>query len=391
MADSTNQITESKKQPVLLQVLPALNTGGVERGAIDIAKAAAKAGFLSLIASSGGKLENQIKNIEGIKHITLPLNSKNPIRIFRNIAELQAIIEAYNVDIVHARSRAPAWSAYFAAKKTKRHFITTFHGIYSLNFPFKKLYNSVMTRGEKVIAITKFVANHIKENYRTPEDKIEIIYRGVDMEYFNPSRVDDERVRKLKERWRLTENWPVVFMPGRITRWKGQDFLLRALARLDIGAEYYCVMAGNSHGHGKYLKEIMNLVAVSGLQKNVRIVDAVDDIPAAYKLSDVVVSASLRPEAFGRVVAEAQAMGKPVVATDIGGSKETIIHGETGRLVDNRLTMEMAEGIRRGISLNAEKRAELAEKTRKHIAENFSLDLMCDKTIGLYKRIIDNG
>lgn len=391
MSDSTVQITESNnsgaKQPVLLQVVPALNAGGVERGAVDIAKAAAKAGFKSIIASYGGMLEKRFKGNE-VEHIYLPLHSKNPFRIYRNIAELKAIIVAYDVDIVHARSRAPAWSAYFAAKATKRHFITTFHGIYSSKFPFKKIYNSIMTKGEKVIAVSKFVAQHIKENYRVPESKIEVIYRGVDMNYFDPARVDSERINKLKERWRITEKRPIIFMPGRITRWKGQDFLLRALTRLAVEAKYYCIIAGDSHGHQSYLRELMEIVTKHNLEKNVRIVDSVDDIAAAYKMADVVVSASLRPEAFGRIAVEAQAMGKPVVATDIGGSKETIIRNVTGRLVDDRLTAEMAEGIQKGISLSPEEKIDLAIKTRAHIQENFSLALMCARTISLYRNIL---
>jgi len=374
------------KKPVLLQVLPALISGGVERGTVEIARAAAQAGFESLVASAGGPMVRQIEQA-GAKHFELPLDSKNPLTIYGNISLLRDIIYRNKVDIVHARSRAPAWSAYYAAKSMNCHFVTTFHGFYSNGFPFKKSYNSIMTKGERVIAISNFIAEHIKSQYKIPDDKIRVVHRGVDMDYFDPEKVDEERVKKLREKWRLTEDWPVIFLPGRITRWKGQEFFIRALSRVD-NMSFYCVMAGDSSGHRKYFQELMKSISLYRMEKNIRLVPAEDDMPAAYKLAHVVVSASQRPEAFGRVVVEAQAMGRPVVATAIGGSKETIIHGDTGRLVDMITTEEMAQGVKKGISISNEQRERIAVKNRQHIAENFSLDVMCRKTIEVYHELL---
>lgn len=374
------------KQPVLLQVLPALETGGVERGTVEIAKAAAQAGFRSLVASSGGRMERQLANA-GAEHILLPLKSKNPLQIKSNAKLLVHAIEDYGVDIVHARSRAPAWSAYRATQKTGAHFVTTFHGYYSTKGPGKKHYNSVMTKGDRVVAISRFVAEHMKKTYHVPEEKITIIHRGVDMEYFDPARVEEERVAALREKWRLMEPWPVILMPGRMSRWKGQDFLLKAASRINE-RQFYCVLVGDMYSHPKYVKDLRNQMITMQLEKHVRLEDTIDDMPAAYKLANVVVSASRKPEAFGRIAVEAQAMGKPVVATDIGGSKETIIHGETGRLVDSQFSSEMAEGLEKGILLGGMDQENLSQTIRAHVAQNFSMQSMCDKTLALYRELL---
>lgn len=384
-----DQTEKQKKKPVLLQVLPSLSSGGVERGTVEIAKAARNAGFESFVASSGGEMVKQLEE-DGIKHLQLPLASKNPITIFKNVDAIRRIIYENKVDIVHARSRAPAWSAYFACKPMNCRFVTTFHGFYSTSFPFKKLYNSVMTKGEMVVAISQFISEHMKKVYKTPEDKIRVIYRGVDMEYFNPETVDEERVRKLKDKWSLTENWPIILMPGRITRWKGQDFLLRALSRLK-NMEFYCVLLGDTSKHKRYYEELLKEISLYKMEKNVMIVGSTDDMPAAYKMADVVVSASQEPEAFGRVAVEAQAMGKPVVATNLGGSKETVIHGETGRLVEILTTDEMATGIKKGIKVDKMARERIAEKARNHIKSNFSLETMAGKTLEVYRELLDKS
>ncbi len=380
-------MSTGEQQPVLLQVLPALVVGGVERGTVDIARAAAQAGFRSLVASAGGPMEKQIAEADA-EHITLPLDAKSPIAVSKNAKLLAEIINDYKVDILHARSRAPAWSAFRAKNLAKTNFITSFHSPYSCNNPLKKRYNSVMTRGKRVIAVSKFIAQHMQQIYQVPEERIVVIQRGVDLDYFNPANVSGERMAVLRDKWRLNENWPVVFSPGRITRWKGQDFLLSALSRLEKGIEYYCVTCGNFEQHSKYHQELVNLVEQYHLDNYVRIVPAVDDMPAAYMLADIVVSASQRPEGFGRVAAEAQAMGKPVVATDLGGSRETVIHGETGRLVGTHTSTDMSEGIMRGITMDATKKHEMAEACRAHIVENFSLEQMCEKTIALYREVI---
>ena len=400
--------TGSARKKTILQILPALNSGGVERGTVDIAIAAAKAGYNSLVASSGGPMVAQLE-AAGIKHITMPLDSKNPWRVYKNMEDLVYLIADENIDLLHARSRMPAWSAYLASKKTGCHFVTTFHGHYSntihikipekitekighdiefnLKFPPKKIYNSIMTKGERVIAVSQFIADHIREKYKAPLENIRVIPRGVDLNYFDPAKVTDDRVAALKEQWRITEDWPVILLPGRITRWKGQEFLLRTLTRIEK-YPFYCVICGDSTGHETYYSEIMNQMMQSRLEKKVRIIGPTNDMPAAYKLASVVVSASIEPEAFGRVAAEAQAMGKPVVATNLGGSRETVVHGETGRLVDIYTTEDMAEGLKRGVMLSDTDKAGLALKNRKHIVDNFSLDTMLNKTMEVYKEVL---
>ncbi len=376
-----------KKQPVLLQVLPSLYAGGVERGTLEIARAAVKEGFKSLVTSSGGQMVDQLVS-EGSEHILLDLMTKNPLKIKSNAKLIEGIINEHDVDIVHARSRAPAWSAYKACKKNNTHFITTFHGTYSLNAPFKKKYNSVMAKGAKVIAISNMIKDHLEKTYKVPENRIELIYRGVDLEYFNPDAVSDERVAAVKKNWRIESPAPIIFMPGRITRWKGQCFLLDALSRINE-EPFYCIMAGDTYKHPKYYDELMAQIAQYHLEKKVRIIDPITDMPAAYKACDVVVSASTKPEAFGRVAVEAQAMGKPVVATDLGGSKETIIQGETGRLVSSFTSGDMAEGVKRGLTIGKSARQNLAINARQHIIDNFSMDSMCNKTIALYRDILN--
>lgn len=378
---------ETSKKPVLLQLLPSLYSGGVERGTIEIAEAAAKSGFKSLVASSGGTMVNQLAEV-GAEHIELPINSKNPFKIRSNVKKIKAVIDEHDVDIVHARSRAPAWSGYWAAKKAGCHFITTFHGFYSTKGLFKKCYNSVMTKGEKTIAISEFIAEHIKKNYHPNPENIAIIYRGVDLKHFDPSQITDDNIAEVKKKWQIHENNPIIFLPGRITRWKGQDFLIRAINELK-DLKFYCVIAGDYSDHKTYYNELLNLAKKMGLEEKMRIVEHIEDIPTAYAASDIVVSASLEPEAFGRVAIEAQAMGKPIIATNIGGSRETIIDGKTGKLVDKNNIEDMAEALR--YYLQATDKEKIAKNNRDHITNNFSLSSMCNKTISLYNEILKNN
>lgn len=375
------------KQPVILQVLPALETGGVERGTVEIARAISDKGYKSLVASNGGYLEIELKQSRS-QHFKLPLDSKNPFVMWLNIGRLKKIIEKYDVDIVHARSRAPAWSAYFAAKKTKADFLTTFHGLYSTGGPLKKLYNSIMVRGKRVIAISDFIADHLKEIYAVKDRKIKTIHRGVDTEYFKPESVNHERVIKLSKQWGIPDEVPIIMLPARLSRWKGQKFLIESLAELPH-KNFLCIMVGVGGAHQKYLKELNKLIAQKNMEKNVKIVGATNDMPAAYMLATVVVSASTKPEAFGRVALEAAAMGRPVIATKLGGSMETIIDGETGFLVESGNTKEMAETINKVLGMSASARKKIASNAAIHVRENFSIKKMCDKTIKLYNEVLD--
>jgi glycosyltransferase involved in cell wall biosynthesis len=372
----------------VLQVLPAMEEGGggVERGAVEIAQAITEAGGRALVASNGGRLIHDLKRV-GAAHIQLPLDSKNPFTMYANIGRLTHLIRAHEVDIVHARSRAPAWSAYFAAKRTGAHFVTTFHGTYGMEFPLKRRYNAVMTFGERVIAISGFIAGHIRQHYGVPSAKIRVIHRGVDLEKFTPKKVTAERVIALANRWRLTDGYPVVMLPGRLTRWKGHAIFIEAIAKLKR-RDIRCLIVGSDQGRTEYRNELESLTAKHDLGEVMRLVDYCDDMPAAYMLSDVVVSASTDPEAFGRVVAEAQALGRLVVGPDHGGAKELIIDGETGWLTPPGDAAALAAAIERALSFDAAARNRAAARSIVNVRTYFSKQAMCAKTLEVYNEVL---
>ncbi|MBL4721338.1 MAG: glycosyltransferase family 4 protein, partial [Alphaproteobacteria bacterium] len=312
----------ASQAPCVLQVLPSLVTGGVERGSVDIAAALVAQGGRAIVVSSGGPMAHDVTRVGG-EHITLPVHSKNPFVIRKNIGRLAKIVRSRNVDILHARSRAPAWSAYYAARKTGAGFVTTFHGTYNLGPPLKKFYNSIMTRGDKVIAISEHIARHILETYNCDPARIRVIHRGVDFDVFDPAQVSAERVIKLSSDWRLPDGVPVIMLPGRLTRWKGQIVLIEALALLQRD-DIRCIIVGSDQGRSRYVREMQARIEALNLSSVVHIVGDCRDMPAALMLSDVVVHASTDPEAFGRVIVEAQAMGRPVVAADHGAGREII-------------------------------------------------------------------
>ncbi|HEV8678613.1 MAG TPA: glycosyltransferase family 4 protein, partial [Stellaceae bacterium] len=297
------------RPPAVLQVIPSLVSGGAERGAVDLAGALAAAGWTAWVASSGGPMEHQLARV-GAHHIKLPLASKNPLAMRRNVAALGEVIRRHKIDIVHARSRAPAWSAWSAARTMRRRFVTTFHNAYDSDLPLKRWYNSVMAKGERVIAISHFVGEHVAEVYGVGADRLRIIPRGVDLDEFGPRRVNGERVAALAARWRVPDDAAVVMLPGRLTRWKGGLDFVAAIARL--GRRDLCCLLVGAEQHRGFRRELETEIERQGLIGMFRIVEDCPDMPAAYALSDVVVSASTDPEGFGRVIIEAQAMGRPV-------------------------------------------------------------------------------
>ena len=376
-------------RPTVLQVLPALVQGGVERTTVDIAGAVAKAGGRALVVSAGGPMVHEIARARA-EHITLPVDSKNPFVIYANIARLVKIIVDNDVDVVHVRSRAPAWSAWAAAKRTGVSFVTTFHGTYSLGGRLKRRYNAIMIRGQRVIANSTFIAGHIRKNYGVEAAKLKIIHRGVDLERFDAQKVLAQRVIGLADEWRLGDGLPVVMLPGRLTRWKGQTVFIKAIANL-VGrgrTDIRCLLVGSDQGRRNYRKELDKLIAENGLNEIVRIVENCNDMPAAYMLTDVVVSASTDPEAFGRVVPEAQALGRPVIATDHGGARETVIPGETGWLVPPGDVEALAGAIEHVLGLDEKARKELAEKAVVNVRQHFSRAAMCAKTLEVYDDVI---
>ncbi len=373
------------RPPAVLQVIPALVSGGVERGTIEIATALAAAGWVPYVASAGGPMERELARA-GIEHIRLPLASKNLLTIRRNAGALARVICERKIDIVHARSRAPAWSAWMAARKTGRRFVTTFHNVYGDGPPFKHWYNSVMARGERVIAISDFVAEHAAGEYGVGPDRLRIIPRGVDLKLFDADRVNGDRVADLAKKWRIPDEAVVVMLPGRLTRWKGGLDFIDAITRL--GRRDVCgVLVGGEQRAG-FRRELETRIARSGLPGQFRIVEDCRDMPAAYVLADVVVSASTDPEGFGRTIIEAQAMERPVIATDHGGARETVIPGNTGWLVPPGDTQAMAAAIGEALNLDHLSRTALGRRARAHIAAGFTREAMCSRTIDIYEELL---
>jgi glycosyltransferase involved in cell wall biosynthesis len=380
------QTQTTQKPPVILQVLPALRSGGVERGTIEVARAIVQAGGVALVASSGGPMTAQLAHA-GATHVTLPLKTRNPFAILRNSYRLSRLIRKYKVDIVHARSRAPAWSAWLAARRTGTHFMTTFHGTYGLQNKWKQRYNSIMTRGERVIAISYFIAQHIRAHYAVDTSRVRIIHRGVDLKLFDPFKHSPQRMIVLAKEWRLPDDLPVIIFPGRITRWKGQDVFIRALAALPH-RHFFAVIVGDDNGHETYRKELEALIMACGLGDYVRIAGHTQYISEAYMLARLVVSTSIEPEAFGRVVLEAQAMGKPVVATNHGGPQETVIADVTGWLVSPGDILQLSSVIGHALALDDEALNAMAQEAIAN-AQHFSMDKMCDQTLSLYAELLE--
>ena len=381
-------MTESEKPsgPVVLQVLPRLQTGGAERGCVDVAAAIVARGGDALVASAGGHMVRELPRV-GARHVVLPVDTKNPFKMRANIGRLARLIRDEGVDLVHARSRAPAWSAYFAARRCKVPFVTTFHGVYGTGNPLKKLYNSSMVRADRVIAISDYIRQHILATYRIDPERVRTIPRGVDLDIFSPERVSPERVIKLVQEWRLPEDIPVILLPGRLTRLKGHGVLLKALAELGR-SDIRCLLVGSDQGRTAYRRELESRVRKLGLEAIVHVTDHCDDMAAAYKLSDVVVSASIEPEGFGRTVVEAQALGRPVIATNIGAPPETVIDGETGWLVPPNDPGALARALATALDLNEYQRRALAERAIAHVARHFSRQRMTDATLAVYEELL---
>ncbi|MBR1778861.1 MAG: glycosyltransferase family 4 protein [Alphaproteobacteria bacterium] len=383
-------MTAEQKTPVILQILPRLETGGVERGTLEIASALKEAGWTSIVVSGGGRLVRDLEKM-GTEHITLPAYSKNYFVMRKNALRLAQIIAERNVDIVHARSRAPAWSAKWACEMTGVPLLTTFHGAYNIGpFKIKKKYNKVMTDGVLTIAVSNFIKQHILSNYETVEaDKIRVVHRGADAERFDISKVSQERIIALSQKWRLPEDLPVIMLPGRLTRWKGQLVLLEALSKMQH-KDLRCLFVGSDQGRKRYRRELERKVKKLGLSGTVQIVDHCSEMDVAYMLSDIVVSASTDPEAFGRVVPEAQAMGRIVIGPNHGGATETIHDGETGFLFEPGNAGDLAQKLDIALSMTPEDKKRMTEKAVASVRSEFSKALMCAKTLDVYREILTN-
>jgi glycosyltransferase involved in cell wall biosynthesis len=369
--------------------VPRLDTGGAERATIDIAAALEREGFRALVASEGGRMVGELKAAGG-DWIPMPLDSKSPLALVANARRFETLIRARGVKLVHARSRAPAWSALWAARAERIPFVTTFHGAYSAGSALKRFYNSVMLRGDAVIANSQWTAEHIRSTYSFQPERLVVVPRGVDLDRFDSAHVSVDRVDWLRKSWGIGGDDVVILLPGRITRWKGQLVLVEALAKIlrNGGRPVRAVLAGDAQGRDAYLAEVKRNIERNGLADVVAIAGHVEDMPAAFRAADIVVSASTDPEAFGRVAAEASAMERAVIATDHGGARETIIHDVSGMLVSPGDAAALAAALERLLRAGPEARAAMGARGREHIAKNFSLARMTADTLALYRELL---
>ncbi len=386
-----------EKKKTILQIIPSLISGGIERGVVEINNYLVKNNFKSIVLSSGGKMVYQIEQAGG-KHITLNVATKNPFKIWINIKKIQNIIKENNIDLVHVRSRAPAWSAYFACKKIKCPLVSTIHGNYSIgSFPFswlKRFYNSSMVRANKIICVSNYIKDYAYENYKIfrqkfKEGNVKIIHRGVDIDVFNPKNITQQRMIAIINKLQVPNDRSIILLPGRLTEWKGQMYFLDVLAKVK-NQNYLCLIVGDSKGHETYLKKLKTKIKKNHLSGLVRLENNITDMAAGYMIADIVVSSSIRGEAFGRIVPEAQAMKKMVIATSIGGSLETVIDGKTGWLVDPTDTNKFAEILDMILKMPLEEKIQKGEKARQHIVDNYTTDKMCKETIDLYNKILNS-
>lgn len=373
--------------PVVLQVLPSLVTGGVERGTIEMTQAIVQAGGTALVASAGGRLVPAIGHAGG-EHIELPLLTKDPVSMWLNAKRLARLIRERSVDIVHARSRAPAWSAAAAARRTGAHFITTYHGAYGDRGIGKRRYNSVMASGERVIAISHYIAGLVMRQHRVNPARIRVVPRGVDPVQFDPDAIGGDRVARLAGAWRLPDGMRVVLLPGRLTRWKGQGVLLDAIALLDR-QDICCVLVGSDQGRTAYSAELERMADRLGLRDRLRLPGECEDMPAAFALADIVVHASTRPEAFGRVVIEAQAMARPVIAADLGGPVETVDPGVTGLRVRPGDPQALAEALASVLDMPEAERLALGARARAAVIRGYTTAAMQEATLAVYREVLE--
>lgn len=379
-------MSKQYQKKTILKVVPALNSGGVERGIVEIARQVVESGDNSIIVSSGGKLVPQLE-AAGAKHIELNVASKNPFTIWRNIQKLVDIIKEHNVDIVHVHSRAPAWSCYKAAKITGARFVTTFHGIYNFYDPIKKYYNSIMTKGEVVIAVSEFVKKHIIENYNIDSKKIKVIHRGVDYEDFMPENFTEKDKEEYKDKYNAPLFTPILLLPARMTRWKGHLILIDALKEIkDIS--FYCLLVGDMSKHPDYVEEIKDRIYKNRIQNRVQLFNDEINVSKLYNIADIVLSTSIEPEAFGRTIIEAQSMKKLVVATKLGGVLETVEDGVTGFHVQPKDVQDLAQKIKHAISLiDSDEYNRITEQARETVKSKFSLELMISQVLDVYKSL----
>ncbi len=382
------------KKIKVLQVIPRLGFGGAETGCYDLAHYLSEQNCRSFIVTSGGELLKYVKK-QKVKVFQLPVHSKNPLLILFNAIALLIIIMVYNISIVHARSRAPAWSCLLATKITRRKFVTTFHGTYNFQNKLKKLYNSVMVRSDLVIAGSNFIFSHINDNYGNfffKKKKFLVIFRGINTSYFNPQKISLLKIDKFSLENEIDRNKFIILLPGRLTYWKGQKIFIEAiklLADQNTTQIFQAIILGNEQGRNVYKKQLIGLVEQHRLNKIIKFIDHCDEMPIAYRIANLVCSCSIEPETFGRVSVEAQAMEIPIIASDIGGSTETIVNEKTGFLFKNDDPKALADVITLLMQKDYNSLKSIGFKGRKNILKKFDVDKMCKTTFTEYKKLIE--
>ena len=377
----------------VLQVIPKLGFGGAETGCYDLAHYLSEKNCKSYIITSGGSLLKYVKKNK-VKVIRLPVHSKNPILIFLNFFLITLIVLILNINIIHARSRAPAWSCYFSCLITRRHFVTTYHGTYSFESFFKKFYNSVMLKSKLIIAGSNFIFEHINSNYQNflkPKNKLMVIFRGINLDYFNPQNISEKKLNQIINQWQVNSQNVKILLPGRLSSWKGQEKFIEAMNILveDYNfVNFEGIILGSDQGRKVYSKKLQSLVQRYNLSKKIKFIEYCKDMPAAYAVSDLVVSTSIRPEAFGRVSVEAQAMKKPIIASNIGGSRETILDKKSGFLYKHDDPRELAKIIIDVLQLDKDALNSIGNEGRKNVTRKFDVEKMCQTTFTEYKKLL---
>ncbi|MGE5501390.1 MAG: glycosyltransferase family 4 protein [Ignavibacteriales bacterium] len=376
----------------LLQVTPELETGGAEQTTVDVARAVVRAGGQALVASRGGRMAPALADAGGVL-VEMPAQSKNPLTIVANAVRLARLIRDEGVSLIHARSRAPAFSALWAAKLTGIPFVATYHGVYNATSGLKRWYNAVMTRGDIVIANSEYTRRHVIEAHDVDPDRVIAIPRGVDLARFDPEFVGEERLEALRSAWGLdpADKRLKVLLAGRLTRWKGQLLLIEAAAKLKASGEsgFLILLAGDDQGRSAYRAELEQAIVAGNLRDNVKLVGHCEDMPAAYLLADVAAAPSLDPEAFGRTAVEPQVMGRPVLAAAHGATTETVVNGETGWLIAPGNPDAWAEALRTAIKTTAKKRAAMGATARERACRLYSVEAMCEATLAVYARVLE--
>ena len=375
----------SKNKYTIAQILPALNTGGVERGVVEISKALTENNFRSIVVSSGGHFESQLRR-NGAIHYKLDVHSKNPLRWVKIRNQLKVILEEEKVDLLHLCSRAPAWIAFPLGSILDIPVITSVHMRFRRTNIFKKIYNSVLTKGDAIIAISKHIENSIKTVFPKVGHKINVIHRGVDLELFNPNNIKAGRIIAQSKTLNLRDNVPVIVMASRPAMWKGYSVLITALSK--VKEDFQCVLIGAGDGSTKFQKILIDKIIRLKLEAKVKLLKSTRDIQAAMILGDIVVMPSLTPEPFGRVILEAQALGKIPIAFNHGGASETIINGKNGFLAEPLKIESLAENISLALNLKAIKKEKMGDYSKKFVSKNFSHNKMCNLTLSLYKQCI---